>query len=54
HQVRTDGQGYYSFKGIPEGTYQVKFSKSKFATKYVTQSIVVGQTQTLNVALTPN
>ena len=54
HQVRTDGQGYYGFKGIPEGTYQVKFSKSKFATKYVTQSIVVGQTQTLNVALTPN
>lgn len=53
HQVRTDNQGFYTIKGIPEGSYSVKFAKSKYSTQYITQSIVAGQTQTLNVSLKP-
>lgn len=53
YQARTDGQGFYTIKGIPGGSYSVKFAKSKFATQYVTQSIVAGQTQSLNVVLKP-
>jgi hypothetical protein len=47
----TNDQGLYRFEFVPAGSYQIKVTKSGFASLVQTAELLVGQTATVNAAL---
>src|ERR1700738_5004668 len=49
----TNDTGAYRFDFVPAGTYQVKVTKQGFASVLQTTELLVGQSATVNVTLSP-
>ena len=52
-QTRTNSNGYYSITPIPQGTYNVRFTKSNLITQILVQNIQAGITSILNAIMVP-
>lgn len=50
-QTRTSSSGYYSIPSIPQGTYNVRFTKNKYNDLVLLQTIQAGITQILNAIM---
>ncbi|WP_342045359.1 carboxypeptidase regulatory-like domain-containing protein, partial [Bacillus sp. OTU530] len=52
--IQTDQTGNYVLTGIAPGSYNVVFSAANFTNQTVSVNLTAGETETVNIALTPN